>query len=146
MDHRRVTVRIGFIFFDDKGLGSKVKTRKSSCMNARGIAHFKVCYNPKLCEQESSPRRIKYSICCPVPGYPLLGDTQPGWRGFQGYSPCLDLARSRWGYPIPGWGTPHLDLARVPPSGPGWGNPPIKGWMVLPPIQGWMGYAPPGWT
>ena len=47
------------------------------------------------------PRRIKYSICCPVlGGYPC-----------QGEYPILG-----WGYP----GVPHLDLARVTP---------IQGWV-----------------
>ena len=127
---------------------------------------------------------IKYFICCPIPGgVPHLwtGGTLPldggggyptsgwgrgyhtsGWGGVptsgQGYP------TSGWGgYLIPGWGTPHLDLTRVPPiwtwpgyphldlvrvlpiSGLGWGTPSAHLDMARIPLSGnGLGYPPPG--
>ena len=63
------------------------------------------------------PRRIKYSICCPVlEGYPLLG----------------------WVYPCQG--VPKIEYPRPRLDG---GIPPIKWWHTTPsPVQGWMGVPP----
>ena len=62
-------------------LRSKVYTRKSSYVNARGILH------------------IKYSICCPIRGTLSLewGTPSlvrvPSCLDLAGVPPCLDLAR-----------------------------------------------------
>ena len=69
------------------------KTRKSSCVNARG----------------NRPRRIKYSICCPVIG--VSG----------GYPPRVPPVRLGQGTPlVQGW-------LGYPPSGPGRGTPLRRG-------------------
>ena len=77
------------------------------------------------------PQRIKYSICCPVLGvpHPCWGGVYPHWE-----PPVLT-----WPGGTPTWGTPHLDLARVPPSGPGQGTLP-SGPGQGTPMWTWMGY------
>ena len=74
--------------------------------------------------------------------YPIPGRGKPS---LVGYPPHLDLA----GVPHPIWtwpGYPHLDLARVPPSGPGQGTTHLD-LARVPPIGTWLGYPPsgPGW-
>ena len=83
-------------------------TRKSSCVNARGIptAAYQVLH--LLTEVGYPPRPPGLTWGVPEVGYPSLG------YPLSGYPPS--------GYPLagPGSGTPpRLDLARVPPPPPG---------------------------
>ena len=99
------------------GIRKYKQTRKSSCVNARGIQR---------------PPRSKCSLCllCLLTRGEGLPPSSPGWgRGYPhpvlggGYPhPVLN-----WGYPIQSqwrgisWGTPILILDGVPPSWPGMG-------------------------
>ena len=99
---------------------NKYRTRKSSCVNARGT--------PPPCS--------KYSLCCSVWGVPRVppwtwdGVPPRTWHGVppgpgMGYPPYLDL----------GWGTPpYLDL--------GWGTPLPRPGMGYPHTWTWDGVTP----
>ena len=139
-------------------------TRKSSCVNARGIL--------------TAACQVLHLLSCmgwgtPARGYPTLGTPiTPGWGtahlDLAGVPPCLDLVgvlpgQTWMGYPHldlagvplsgPGWGTPWSDLDGVPPSGPGWGTPTWTWPRYRPPVrhdwgtphQTQPGY-PSGWT
>ena len=83
-------------------------------------------------------RRIKYYICCPVPGvggtpaggYPTLGTTPigPGQRiphyCWDWYPTLGTPIRPGWEVPHPCWGYPTSGTPQLgyPPAGPGWGN------------------------
>ena len=48
-----------------------------------------------------------------------------------------------------GWGTPHLELDRVPPrpgTPPPARYPPTWSWTGYPPVWSWTGYPPPVWS
>ena len=118
------------------------KTRKSSCVNARGIP--------------TATYQVLHLLGVPPPLSDMAG-VPPLPSDLNGVPPCLDLAgvppiRPGWGTPPPsgpGWGTPpHLDLAEVPPPRPGWGAPPYLDLTGVPPCQTWLGYPPslPIWT
>ena len=115
-----------------------MKTRKSSCVKARGI--------PTVAYQVLHLLSCTGGTPCWGGVTPLLGESTPTWG-----TPHPDLAR---GYPIPAGvpllGYPHLDLARVPPppvwtwlgyipSGPRWGTRHLDLDRV-PPIWTWLGY------
>ena len=118
-------------------------TRKSSCVNARGIP--------------TTAYQLLHLLSCTGRGYPCWG--RPSLAGgYPGVPPHLDLAgvtpHQTWpGYPLagPGQGTPHqvryplldlpgvtpcLDLAGLPPHLDLAGVPPIRsGWGTPPPIR-----------
>ena len=112
-----------------------METRKSSCVNARGIL--------------TAAYQVLHLLSCtgggggsiPARGYPTLGThavgtppwvppVRPEQVGYpcQGGTPSLLGGTPPWVPRIrPGWGIPLLDLAGVPlprPAAPGWGNPP----------------------
>ena len=137
-------------------------------MNARGIPT--AAYQVLLGGVPPSPIRVP-----PRPG--PTGDTRggvPPWPGLTGGVPKVGYPPDQVqrgvpevGYPPwvgvpplrPGWGTPHLDLARVqppclldlawvppppPPPGPGSSTPPPgPGSGTPPPGWTWLGYPPP---
>ena len=98
----------------------EIRTRKSSCVNARGIptAPYLVLYLLPKVGYPPPGRGTPLARCdwggVPEVGYPPLGYPRPGVTGGGwGYL--------RWGTPPragPGWGTPRLDLAGVPPPPP----------------------------
>ena len=118
-------------------------TRKSSCVNARGIptAAYQVLH---LLTKVGYP---------PPSGYP-----HPGLMGVPGVPPCWGTPLSRsdggyLGYP-PVRVPPHPGLTGgypwYPPSGhPPVGVPPCQGTLPhqgTPPGWTWFRYPPPGWT
>ena len=86
---------------------------------------------PAWTQEAYWPRRIKYSICCPVPGggggYPIPARKVPLVQTWLGGG----------GFPIPAGGT-HLGYS---PVRPGWGTTPHWTWLGNPPpIWTWPGY------
>ena len=121
--------------------------------------------NPPAWTQEAyRPRRIKYSICCPVRGgtpsqvtppppvltwpggYPISGTPRPDLVGVYPISGIPLLSWPSWGVPHPCQGVPHL---RYAPVGPGQdtSSPIGPGSGVLAPVgPGWGTPPPPSWT
>ena len=65
--------------------------------------------NPSLVQTRGggTPSQVQMGVTPSlVGGYPGVPPSRPGQ---------VPLSRSRWGDPIPGWGTPRLDLIGVPP-------------------------------
>ena len=136
-------------------------TRKSSCVNARGIptAAYQVLHLLSCTRWGNPPPQSGLPPPQPGPtwggGYPRRGTPQ---RGLTGGYPRWGTPGQVWlgGYPQvgvppmvesplagvpPGWGTPHLDLTRVPP-GHVW-----LGGVTPPPSWNWLGYRwVDGWT
>ena len=149
------------------GLEYTVKTRKSSCVNARGIptAAYQVLLGGvppppsrgtpwpgpmRGTPQLGYPHRAQWGVprvppirVPPQPG--LTGGLPPSPIGVHsqpgptgGVPPLLGLMGGHWGYPH--WGTS--------PPGPGWGTPlPGPSWGTPPPpAWTWLGYLPQVWT
>ena len=118
----------------------RLKPRKASCVNARGIltATYQALHLLS-CTRGRVPH--------PCWGYPTLGTPILTWPGatpslLGGTPPWVPPVWTRPGYPHPdlaGGGTPP----QVPPCVDLAGIPPIRTWLGYPPHQTWLGYPSP---
>ena len=123
-----------------------ITTRKSSCVNARGI--------PTMAYQvlHLLPQ-VGYTLA----GVPLARSDGGGYLRWgtpqQANPPARSDGSTQGGPPAWTWlGYPHLDLAGVPPCLDLAGIPPAWIWLGYPPSWTWLGYPPfpcgqtDGWT
>ena len=142
------------------------KTRKSSCVNARGIptAAYQVLFGgvPPIRVPPGQVWPGGYlrwgTPCQGTPGqvwwggYPRWGTPiRPGWGDTRGGVPSIGVASQpgltggTQGEVPPTWtwlGYPQLDLAGVPPTWIWLGYPPRLDLARVPPTWSWLGYPP----
>ena len=104
---------------------------------------------PAWTQEAYRPRRIKYSICCPVLGGGGRGGCYPITVGYPSSStpslpgvtpPQVPPIRGTFLSDLAGVTPPLSDLAGVPP-------PPLHWtWPAYPPVWTWPGYPPPPWS